>query len=182
MKKLNIGCGANILSGWENYDLYPFNGHVKFIDITNPLPFEDDSVDFIHSEHVQEHISTQEGYNFFKEAKRILKKNGVIRTLTPSLVQIANGETEEYRNFIRAHGWGDGQPGCGVRAILFEHGHQCLYTEESLTAILNSLGFKAEKADIYTSAFEELNNISGHSAAISDAFNKLETFCVEAIK
>jgi len=39
MRKLNLGCGGNILDGWENHDMD--------LDITKPLPYDGNSIDFI---------------------------------------------------------------------------------------------------------------------------------------
>ncbi len=55
--KLNLGCGEEVLDGWENYDLYSEDKRVKKLDLTKlPLPFEDNSVDAIRLFHVLEHL------------------------------------------------------------------------------------------------------------------------------
>lgn len=172
--KLNFGCGSNILQGWENYDAE--------LDITKPLPFPDNSIDFIFNEHVLEHITQREGYSFFKECKRILKSGGVVRTATPSLTKVAYNENDEYRNFIRSMKWGDGKPGCGIETILFQHEHKCVYTADGLIAILYSLGFQAKEVELYQSEFPDLVNVEGHYRVIGRSLNDMETFCVEAIK
>ena len=47
------------------------------------LPFEDASMDFIFSEHFFEHLFYDESIALLKECRRILKPNGVIRTVVP---------------------------------------------------------------------------------------------------
>jgi predicted SAM-dependent methyltransferase len=81
MLKLNIGCNDVLMEGWINTDLHPHNGAVQH-DARTPFNFTDNSVDFIYSEHFIEHLNEAEGVNFFKEAYRMLKPGGVIRTST----------------------------------------------------------------------------------------------------
>ncbi len=57
--KLHVGCGNNRLPGWLNYD--------KGVDIRRPLPFPDDSMDFVFAEHVVEHITAREAWRFLRE-------------------------------------------------------------------------------------------------------------------
>ena len=49
LKKLNVGCGRNILPGWENLDSYPLPGVNIVADLDacgqTPLPLADASVD-----------------------------------------------------------------------------------------------------------------------------------------
>ncbi len=174
MKKIQLGCGGNHLSGWENYDIN--------VDITKTLPWDEGVVDRIFIEHCLEHVGIREAYFFMTEAKRVLKRGGAIRIAVPSVVQIFQLETPEYRNFIQRYGWGDGKPGCGVRAITFEHGHQTWYSYEVLESVLGSLGFSTQRAKSGESTFEEFVGIDSHARVIGDAFNKIETIVVDAVK
>ena len=57
---------------------------VDKLDLTNlPTPYFDEQFDGIYSEHFIEHIHKYQGINFFKEAHRILKTGGTIRTVWP---------------------------------------------------------------------------------------------------
>ena len=54
------------------------------VDLTNlPTQYSDNQFDGIYSEHFIEHLYKYQGINFFKEAFRILKSGGVIRTVWP---------------------------------------------------------------------------------------------------
>lgn len=76
MRKLNLGCGHEVLEDWENYDLYSDNPQVKKLDLNIlPLPFENDSIDKIRINHVLEHLIIHP-YDMMKELHRILKPNG----------------------------------------------------------------------------------------------------------
>lgn len=83
MRKVNLGCGNEILKGWENYDLFPANKDVKKLDLNKlPLPFETDSVDEIRLFHILEHL-TVNPYEFILECHRVIKHDGVLHIKLP---------------------------------------------------------------------------------------------------
>ena len=49
------------------------------------LPFNDESVSFIHSSHLTEHLTTAEVYELLKEIDRVLKTDGVLVISAPLL-------------------------------------------------------------------------------------------------
>jgi SAM-dependent methyltransferase len=59
-RKLNVGCGRNILEGWINLDSFALPGVEVVADLeqcaTKPLPLADDSIDEFLLSHVLEHI------------------------------------------------------------------------------------------------------------------------------
>ena len=73
--KLNIGCGVNRKPGWVNIDLFP---DVDLpLDMREPLPFPDNSVAIVDSEHFFEHLEyPSPAKQFLKECHRILKTDG----------------------------------------------------------------------------------------------------------
>ena len=172
--RLNFGCGSNRLHGWYNFD--------SDLDISKQLPFENNSIDFIFNEHVIEHITQQQAYSFFCECSRILKSGGVVRTTTPSLSRIHKLENSEYRKFILSNNWGDGNIGCGVKSIIFNHGHQCVYNESLLFDLIESTGLKPEFCKIGESKYVDLQNLEYHGNVISKNINELESFSIEATK
>jgi len=102
MKKIHFGCGWNFLEGWDNTDMViPPNltkeqeQRIKIIDVTQTLPYESDSVDFIFHEHMIEHIDEVDGYSFLNECYRILKPGGVMRISCPSI----DGAMDVYHNW-----------------------------------------------------------------------------------
>ena len=86
--KLNLGCGTDYKKGWINIDNNSDNNIEKLDlnwDLTKPLPFKDNSVDFIFNEHFIEHLTVEEGQAAVKDMMRVLKPGGVIRIATPDL-------------------------------------------------------------------------------------------------
>jgi ubiquinone/menaquinone biosynthesis C-methylase UbiE len=116
----------------------------------------DNQFDGIYSEHFIEHMHKYQGINFFKEAHRILKTGGVIRTVWPPyefVQKLVSGEeltadekefVEHYHAFyVVKHKFA--APGNGHRSkreqcalgLLHQHGEH-LYT-------LKELGFRSVK-------------------------------------
>jgi predicted SAM-dependent methyltransferase len=85
IRKLHLGCGDHLLHGWLNTDLQPRVPGVQQLDASKPLPFADDSVDYVFSEHVIEHMPYPQGCSLLAECLRILKPGGVMRIATPDL-------------------------------------------------------------------------------------------------
>ena len=81
--KLNMGCGKVKFPGCVNIDIEP--GADLAIDVRKGLPFDDNSVDFIHSEHFLEHLTFEESEKVCREFLGCLKKEGVLRIAMPDL-------------------------------------------------------------------------------------------------
>ncbi len=85
VKRLNVGCGRNILEGWINLD----NSDLPGIDIKfdleqckhTPIPLPDDSVDEFLLSHVIEHING--AMPLMQELYRIAKPEALCTILVP---------------------------------------------------------------------------------------------------
>src|ERR1700721_3231580 len=82
--KINIGCGNEPFDGWTNMDADPTTKADILWDVTEGLPFPNDSCSFIYCEHFLEHIPVQDGVRFLAECHRSLQKGGVGRIGMPS--------------------------------------------------------------------------------------------------
>jgi predicted SAM-dependent methyltransferase len=169
MRKLNLGCGGNILAGWENHDMD--------VDITKPLQYEDNSIDFIFIEHCVEHTATPDAVRFFAECLRILNYEGTLRVAVPSADKIMDLADSEYLKWHGKSGFGDGTKRGAVRSILLDHGHLSAWNHSILDACLFAAGFDPDK--IYSCDISELE---GHGKVIGDHNNKIETIIMEAVK
>lgn len=149
MTKLNIGCGGNILEGFQNHDLD--------VDICKPLPWENDSVDFILAEHVFEHVPGPDAFRFLKECRRILKPGGVLRLCVPVI--------DRERGLTKA----------AKEDLIVNHGHLCAYTEELLIELVSVAGFIASNVT-------KRKDCDGHHRVIGVEKDDLETFRLEATK
>jgi hypothetical protein len=170
--KLNFGCGKNHIDGWQNYDAE--------LDISNPLPFERDSADYILAEHVIEHVDYYKAVNFLKECARVLKPWGVIRVSVPSIERIWKHATPGYLNFVRR--WAPTHDVRGaMHAILYEHGHQTAWTDSLMEATLFYCGFKnITRCEPSKSLHGPLVDVDGHPKAIGTEMNWIESVVFEA--
>lgn len=89
MRKLNCGSGSCPLPGWINIDLDASSGPDVVANLGERIPYEDASVDFIHSEDFVSCLPTLDHVRtFLREARRVLKPGGVMRMLIPSLERL----------------------------------------------------------------------------------------------
>ena len=82
MKKVNLGCGKDILDGWVNIDKHDY-GQEIVRDITRGLPFDDNSIDEVYSSHCLEHIEREDVPFVWEEIYRVLKKGGIFTFVVP---------------------------------------------------------------------------------------------------
>ena len=177
MRKLNLGCGGNILAGWENHD--------ADLDITKPLPYKDNSIDFIFIEHCVEHTTTPDAVRFFMEAYRILKPNGVIRIAVPSVVQMMRYIDPQYLDWFGMSGFGQPNKRSAIQSILLNHGHLSAWSHEILESCLYAAGFEYDNIEpelVGESTRQELREIEGHGKVIGKHNNEIETIVMEAVK
>ena len=109
--RVNFCCGGNLLQNWENRDID--------CDITKPLPYESGTVKEALCEHGLEHVNCGDALRFLDECYRILQPGGMLRVCVPVL---------------------DRLPKDHARDIVFNHGHQCAYTSESLYHLIRLSG------------------------------------------
>src|ERR1043166_5497559 len=57
VRKLMLGAGCSSRKGWLITDIAPQSSSVMYLDVTKPFPFDDASFEYIHAEHLIEHIS-----------------------------------------------------------------------------------------------------------------------------
>jgi len=70
-----------LLPGYQ--DRWPKNLRVH--DVRKGLPYQDNSLLYIHSSHCFEHLYQDEGRRFLRECFRVLKPGGIIRLAVPDL-------------------------------------------------------------------------------------------------
>ncbi len=89
MLKVNCGSGDYPLPGWVNVDADPAFAPDVLHDLAQNLPFADASVDFLHSEDFLSCLPNIDAVlAFLREARRVLKPDGTMRLLLPSLERL----------------------------------------------------------------------------------------------
>lgn len=170
---LHVGCGSNYFDGWINIDAN-FNNNIEKLDLNwdlrNPLPFEDNSVDFIYNEHFLEHLTVEEGLRTLKDFKRVLKSTGVLRIAMPDLadvVKLYNNDNwkEDNAEFFTKFGLSFIKTKAELININFRAwGHQWLYDWEELERRLKEAGFtQIKQCYLRESKNTELKNLETRS-------------------
>lgn len=85
MLKLNLGSGEDLLMDGINIDLYNPKAQLKH-DMRNPLPYPDNSVDWMQAHNVVEHFSRREWDGIRKDWYRVLKPNGFLWIKIPNMI------------------------------------------------------------------------------------------------
>ena len=143
--KVNIGCGQEPFPGWANLDLDPGSRADILWDVTDGLPFPNDSCAFMYSEHFLEHLPVQDGIRFLKECHRSLQKGGVLRVAMPLLQEVVRRYYENdwaHQPWLEKYGYTWIKTRAEYINIAFrEWGHQWLYDAEELDRRLREAGF-----------------------------------------
>lgn len=187
MKKLNLGCGSQVVDRWINVDYalgariakYPlvsflinriklfnlsWDKRIFIHDLTCELPWADEEVDIIYTSHTLEHLSKQDGYYLLSESFRILRNGGVLRVVVPDLNiavdQYNNGEilAEDFLEHLGVKL----SKARGLRGIikkLNEYPHQCMYNVDRLMAILERIGFVVHEMAYAESRIDDIEEI-----------------------
>lgn len=161
--KVNVGCGNEPFQGWINLDISPETRADILWDVTDGLPFPDNSCEFIHSEHFLEHIQVQVGVRFLAECRRSLQLGGVVRIGMPSVQEAArqyHENTWAQQAWLQKYGYSWIKTRAEFINIAFrDWGHQWLYDFEELDRRLREAGFsRIERVELGESRYPELRN------------------------
>lgn len=192
--RVMIGAGPTARPGWIATDLTPTRADVIYLDAGEPFPFDTDSVDRIHTEHMIEHVDFATGQNMLSECARVLKPGGRIRILTPdyeTMIRLAIGPLDdEAQRHIHDANQRNGMAAdqCDeaiyvVNRMFSGHGHRFLYSEDLLTRCLEAAGLaEVTRHPAGVSDDPEFADIDDHGNQIGDDWNRYHTLAVEAVK
>lgn len=192
VRKLHIGCGENILSGWLNADFFPHSDMILHLDASDTFPFPTGSFDYIFSEHMIEHISYSNGFVMLSECYRILRNNGKVRISTPNMQFLINlygcGKSELQMEYLK---WATDKFGKNISChddtfvinnFVRAWGHLFIYDEKTLRSSLGKAGFsKIVRCDLNESNDELLRNLE-NDQRMPKGLLKLESFTLEGTK
>lgn len=148
MTKVHMFCGSHKqpeqFDGWDCIDINPPPGGIMRNLVTSGLPYDNNTVDYIFSEHGLEHVTRNEALALLKECKRSLKPCGVIRTTVPSLEALLDAYVK--KDITR---WGDcewAKTPCQMlwNGLTSWH-HKFTYDIEELILIHKEAGFREVK-------------------------------------
>ncbi len=190
-KKLHIGCGPHDLAGWLNADLYPRGNQIR-LDATRRFPLESNSIDFVYTEHMIEHIPWTAAMQMLKEACRVLKPGGVVRVATPNMEFLTSLLKEPLSESAQAYlkhnrqictPWAPDEAGI----FMFNHfmrawGHQFIFDLATLRRTLEMAGFTGVvERPLNESPSPELRGLAAVDR-MPAGFLALETIVMEGTK
>lgn len=189
---LHVGCGTHLIAGFLNTDLLSSSDQVLRLDATKPFPFDDESFDFIFSEHMIEHVHYVDGLNMLSECHRVLKRGGKIRVSTPDLERVMNFGRDDRTDLQNAYvAWSidqfvrsapDNDPAFVINNFFHDWGHQFIYAKKTLATSLNRCGFvDITSCRINESSTPELRHLENEDR-MPPGFLALETLTLEARK
>ena len=190
--KVIIGAGSDHpVKGWLGTDIMP-SMRTIYVDARKRLPFAANSVDYIFSEHMIEHVPHEDGRNLVREIHRVLKPGAKARIATPDLVKIAALGRPDLSNIERDYvRWSNRKLPPALRehaaftinGMFRSFGHQFLYDEQTLACFFREAGFAdIERCEVGQSEDPELRNLEIHGNLIGHEFNLVETMVLEARK
>jgi predicted SAM-dependent methyltransferase len=147
--KLHLGCGSNRKAGWVNIDLFNPTADLQ-IDLRERFPFDAGSVSEIYSEHVLGHFEYRtDARHVLAESLRVLEPGGVFNIGVPdhrlAYTAYANRDRDYFamrrlRSYLLTE-----EPTLmhQLNYCVREEGlHKYSYDEETLIAVLHSIGFE----------------------------------------
>jgi predicted SAM-dependent methyltransferase len=145
---VNLGGGGNCLEGCLTVDVDPRAD--SYVDLTKPLPFDDESIDAIFCEEAIEHVTKEEGARLLAECIRVLRRGAVLRLTTPDLDYLAAD-------------LGADEGTDAINQMFYEHGHRYLYSRAALMRACELAGFVNLTASTHKDPRSQLGYLDTHA-------------------
>lgn len=184
MKKLNLGSGADWRKdGWDTLDHSVITKPWQLRTQAWELPYADGVFDQVFSSHMFEHISSMKIEQTICEINRVMKKDGILRILTPDLKKLATayvnndtltmqkfigedhsgitmklGPGGAFMNFVSSAGYDNVLLSSDFSEVIGSYGHVYCYDFEMLSTILHHYGFIIDRENSHI----DHSNIQDH--------------------
>lgn len=142
--KVHVGCGRNYLPGFINID-GNFQRKVDYLmDARTGLPFPDETMDFVYSCHMLEHVHITDAINILKDWYRVRKPSGYIRLTLPDFEYAIQIASKKYQSeFPRTFNSPNGQ---AINFLFCDGQHKYAYSADVIEELALKIGFSKVKA------------------------------------
>lgn len=175
VRRLHWGCGDVTPDGWINSDIREGSGVDIACDVLDGLPLDDDSIDYIFSQHVLPEIKVYDQLDALRELRRVLKPGGVLRLCLPDLDPAIEAYRDGRRDYFHVWDW-DTIGGNFITHVLWYSLTRTLFTREFAEELL----WKANFADVRRVTYHQ--TASPHPEIVELDGRREESFYVEAFK
>jgi predicted SAM-dependent methyltransferase len=170
----------------EPGSIYRVDGDRLFtqLDVCEPLPFENDSLDWVYAEHLIEHISPPAAVVWLSEVKRTLSPGGLLRLSTPDLQKYVEGYAydnrflQRHRRLLRIMGFGDRIPerrAFMINQLFYFYGHRWIYDRQELRHVLTRAGFDPGSFSVHEYRSGSMEDV----AILDQSYRRDESIYVE---
>lgn len=186
---VQFGSGFHPKPGWINVDLYAADADLH-LDLREPLPLPDSSVDRIYAEHFFEHLNLpnlhestgwdfedtgrpSEAMTFLRECRRVLKPNGVVDLVVPDAAGMIDEYIARRPGLSEGRYWGPAWCDTMMHRVnyLFRQGreHKYAYDEQTLAKVMTRAGFVRPERRRFDPAMDQATHEIGSLCMIAVA-------------
>jgi len=175
LRRLHWGCDTITPVGWINSDIKQGPGIDLSCDILNGLPVDDESIDYISSQHALQELKISDQETALRELRRVLKPHGVLRLGLADLDRAVAAYQNGHREYFLVDDW-ETLSGNFITYLLWYSYNRTLFTPDFAAELLRKAGFGDVRRVAYrqtASPYPEIVELDARPA---------ESFYVEAVK
>jgi SAM-dependent methyltransferase len=175
IRRLHWGCNDTTPTDWINSDIKQGPGINLSCDILDGLPLDDQSIDYISSQHALQDLKITDQDQALRELRRVLKPGGVLRLGLPDLDRSIAAYQSGRRDYFQVDSW-DTCSGNFITHILWWGYNGTLFTADFAEELLRKAAFGDVRRVAYrqtTSPYPEIVELDNRPE---------ESFYMEAFK
>ena len=131
----------------EEFIVFLQQADIKYADATNRIPEHSGSVDVLYTSHMLEHLDRMDAMKFLAEAKRVIRKGGILRIAVPNIryyvdMYMKDGDADRFvEGTLLVAPKPRGLWRKLIHLLVSDRNHKWMYDGQSLCRLLVSAGF-----------------------------------------
>jgi ubiquinone/menaquinone biosynthesis C-methylase UbiE len=175
IRRLHWGCNTITPAEWINSDIKKGPGIDISCDILDGLPLDDESIDYISSQHALQELKISDQERALRELRRVLRPQGILRLGLADLDRAIAAYQSGCREYFQGNDW-ETLSGNFITYLLWYSYNRTLFTCDFAEELLRKAGFRDVRRVAYrqtTSPYPEIVELDNRPE---------ESFYVEACK